>query len=180
MYEGSLFYNAYAVLSVQYMGYYLFIHHTVAIGIHINICDMKCKTFVNHKLDIKKLMFWVVFFRNRHLDLISKVLKIKAKEGRFIFLLYLIFLSVQASTFLQITACVQSVTAIPWEHRSVVVRARRDSVCVPILQWEGGAVTNVVRCSSVSTLVWAGNLQVNCTQTNSIYFGCASCKAFIY
>lgn len=93
------------------------------------------------------------------------------------------FVSVQASTSLQIRVCVRSVTAIPWEHRSVVVRARPDSVCVPIPQWEGDAVTSVVRCSSDSTLAWAGNPhEVNHThaQMNKISVGCTSRKAFIH
>ncbi|KAK5614360.1 hypothetical protein CRENBAI_001943 [Crenichthys baileyi] len=60
----------------------------------------------------------------------------------------------RASTSLQITACVWSVTAILWEQFSLVVRARMDSVSVLIPQWEEGAVTNVVRCSLDSTLVW--------------------------
>lgn len=67
------------------------------------------------------------------------------------------FVSLQASTSLQIRVYVQSVTAIQWEHHSVIVRARPDSVCVPIPQWEGDAVTSAGKCSLDSTLAWAGN-----------------------
>ena len=70
------------------------------------------------------------------------------------------FVSVQASTSLQIRVCVWNVTAIPWERLSAVVRAGLDSVCVPILQWEGGAVTSVARCSLDSTPAWAGKAQI--------------------
>lgn len=69
----------------------------------------------------------------------------------------LMFLSVQDSTILQITVCVWSVTAIPWELHSLVVRSRPDSVSAPILQLGGDVVTSVLRCSTVSTLVWAGS-----------------------
>lgn len=71
------------------------------------------------------------------------------------------FISVQASTSLQITVCVWSVTAILWEQCSLVVRARMDSVSVLIAQWEEDAVTNVVRCSLDLTLVWEGRFNTN-------------------
>ncbi|CAB1442996.1 unnamed protein product [Pleuronectes platessa] len=61
-----------------------------------------------------------------------------------------------ASTSLQIRLCVLTVTAIPWEQCSVGVRATLASVRVPIPLWEGDAVTSVERCSSASTLAWAG------------------------
>lgn len=67
--------------------------------------------------------------------------------------------SVQAFTSQQIRVRVQSVTAIRWEHHSVVVRAIADSVSVHIPQWEGDAVTSVLRCFSGSTPAWAGNSQ---------------------
>lgn len=94
-----------------------------------------------------------------------------------------LFVSAQASTSLQIRVCVRSVTAIQWEHRSVVVRARPVSVCVPIPQWEGDAVTSVETCSLDSTLAWAGNshkVSHTHTQMNTISAGCTSCKAFIH
>lgn len=68
----------------------------------------------------------------------------------------LFFASVQVSTSLQIKVCVWSVTAIPWEHLSAVVRNRPDSVCVLILRWEGDAATSAVTCSLDSTLAWDG------------------------
>ena len=67
------------------------------------------------------------------------------------------FVSVQASTSLQVRPCVLTVTAIPWEQCSVGVRATLASVRVPIPLWGGDAVTSVERCSSDSTLAWAGN-----------------------
>lgn len=51
-------------------------------------------------------------------------------------------------------------TAILWEHHSVGVIARLDSVCVSILQWEGSIVTSVVTCSMASTPDWAGNATI--------------------
>lgn len=67
------------------------------------------------------------------------------------------FFFAQASISLQIKMCVWSATAILWEHHSVGVIARLDSVCVSILQWEGSIVTSVVTCSMASTPDWAGN-----------------------
>lgn len=52
---------------------------------------------------------------------------------------------------------VQTVTAILWEHHSLGVTARLESVCVSILQWMGSIVTSVVTCSMASTPDWAGN-----------------------
>ena len=91
---------------------------------------------------------------------------------RFTIFFYIMLVSVQASTFLQIRVCVWSVTAIPWEHHSVVVRARAASVRVPIPLWEGDAVTSVVRCSLDSTPAWAGKplkLSLILKQTNEIH-----------
>lgn len=94
------------------------------------------------------------------------------------------FVSAQASTSLQIRVCVWSVTAIPWEHLSVVVRTRPDSVCALILQWEGDAVTSAVTCSLDSTQAWEGNqYKVNHSDTHideHHIWGVTSCKVFIH
>lgn len=93
-------------------------------------------------------------------------------------LLYFMFVSVQASTSLQIRVCVRSVTAIPWELLSAVVRAGPDSVCVPILQWEGGAVTSVARCSLDSTPASAGKMQLSHTRTDEHHI-CWVCRFYL-
>lgn len=86
-----------------------------------------------------------------------KARRSERQATQFILYLYFLFVSVQAFTSLRIRVCVQRVTAIPRELHSVIVRARPDNVCVQILQWEGSVVTSVMRCSTDSTLAWAGN-----------------------
>lgn len=63
------------------------------------------------------------------------------------------------------TVCVLSVTAIPWEQCSALVRVIPDNVFAPIPLWEGGAVTSAVTCTLGSTLASGGkNLHTHCDQ----------------